>query len=117
MILCKLYILHNSILSSVPGYNLHFLQISLFVVGDVKSSINYRLAGVLVLHMELECLPRTGWLGCGGRVGDCLATGEVTLVVLIGEEYLDRRTQRVQSRDYSLLIDVVIVVIVAVLLP
>ena len=67
--------------------------------------------------MELECLPRTGWLGCGGRVGDCLATGEVTLVVLIGEEYLDRRTQRVQSRDYSLLIDVVIVAIVAVLLP
>ena len=67
--------------------------------------------------MELECLPRTGWLGCGGRIGDCLATGEVTLVVLVGEEYLDRRTQRVQSRDYSLSKVVVVVVIVLVLLP
>lgn len=60
------------------------------------------MAGVLVLDIELECIPRTGWPGCGGRVGDCLATREITLVVLVGEEYLDRRTQGVQSRDYSL---------------
>ena len=86
----------------MPGYNLYFLQISLSVVGNVDSSINNRLAGVLVLHIELECLPRTGWPGDGGRVGDCLATGEITLVVLVGEEYIDRRTQGVQSRDYSL---------------
>lgn len=52
--------------------------------------------------MELERWPGTGWSRSGGRVGDCLATGVLTLVVLVREEDLDWRAQRVESRGYSL---------------